>query len=244
MGNIRRLLARSDHRVARGIRQFYRGVQRFTLPAPRILVRPALAVVVAARSVYYFAIRVLVCEPLFKAYCRSYGRGVRTGVFLHWVQGRGEILLGDDVLIDGKCSFTFASRFSDHPTLAIGDGTGIGHNCVFTVGKRIAIGRHCRIASGVWLFDSSGHPSDPAARQAGLPPSGDEVRPITVGDNVWIGARSIVFPGVTIGEGSVVSAGSVVTGDVPPNSVVAGNPARRIATLPPAADGIAVPASH
>jgi acetyltransferase-like isoleucine patch superfamily enzyme len=183
------------------------------------------------RSVYFFGKRLLICEPLFKAYCRRYGRRVRTGVYIHWVQGKGDIILGDDVEVDGKCVFSFAARFTARPTLIIGDDTGISHNCRFVVGKRITIGRHCRIASDVCMFDSSGHPSEPGARQAGLPPSPEEVRPIVIEDNVWIGMRSIIFPGITIGQGSIVVAGSIVMGDVPPYTIVAGNPARKVGTL-------------
>jgi acetyltransferase-like isoleucine patch superfamily enzyme len=183
------------------------------------------------RFAYFFAKRLLICEPLFKAYCRQYGRGVRTGVYIHWIQGRGDIILGDGVVVDGKCAFTFAARFVPRPTLIVGDHTSIGHNCRFTIGKQITFGRHCHISSDVWMFDSGGHPSDPEARQAGLSPSPEEVRPIVVEDNVWIGSRSVIFPGVTIGQGSIVVAASVVTGDVPPNTIVAGNPARKIHSL-------------
>jgi serine acetyltransferase len=206
-------------------------VRTFTLPAPRLIVKPLLFGFLALRVAYFFAKRVFVCEPLFKAYCTQYGRHVRTGVFVHWVQGKGNLILGDDVLIDGKCTFAFAARFTDRPTLTIGDHADIGHNCTFTVGKRITIGRHCQIASDVWMFDASGHQTDPAARLAGLPPTAEEVRPITIGDNVWIGRRCIIFPGVTIGDGSVITAGSVVMNSVAPYIVVAGNPARKIASL-------------
>jgi acetyltransferase-like isoleucine patch superfamily enzyme len=57
------------------------------------------------------------------------------------------------------------------------------------------------------------------------------VKPVRIHDNVWIGRNAIVHPGVTIGEGSIVSAGAVVMSDVPPMSIVAGNPARKIGTL-------------
>jgi maltose O-acetyltransferase len=57
------------------------------------------------------------------------------------------------------------------------------------------------------------------------------VRPISIGDNVWIGSSSIIFPGVTIGDNSVVAMGAVVMNSVPPNVVVAGNPARQIASV-------------
>jgi len=203
-----------------------------------------LWVYLTLRGAYYFVYRVFVCEPLFKAYCTRYGRGLRTGVYVHWVQGSGELILGDDVYVDGKCSFTFASRFSDRPVLEVGDRTIIMHDCFFTVGRRITIGRHCMLAGGVWMFDAGGHPTDPAARLAGLPPPPDKVRPITIGDNVWIGMKCLIFPGTTIGEGSVVAAGSVVRGEVPPYTVVAGNPARVVAVLekpgedtPPVAGG-------
>ena len=185
----------------------------------------------AVRSVYYWVRRVFICEPLFKAYCKQYGRGLRTGVFIHWVQGRGDIILGDDVEVDGLCSFFFAARFSPNPTLRIGDHTIIRSGSSFVAGRNITIGKHCKIASHVSMFESSGHPSDPEMRQAGLPPGPEDVRPITIGDNVWIGQRSIIAPGVTIGEGSIVSAASVVLSDVPPFTVVAGYPARKIASL-------------
>jgi acetyltransferase-like isoleucine patch superfamily enzyme len=231
MASLYQFLATSDHPAARAVRGIRRGIQGLTLPAPRVVVKPMLWAFLGLRGAYFFAKRVLICEPLFKAYCRSYGRGVRTGVYIHWVQGKGDIILGEDVLVDGKCSFTFAARFTARPTLIVGDHTMIGHNCRFSVGKQITIGRYCHIASDVWLLDSSGHPSDPEARLAGLPPSPEEVLPVVVEDNVWIGSRSVVFPGITIGQGSIVAAASVVTGDVPPNTMVAGNPARKIRAL-------------
>ncbi|AUX25378.1 hypothetical protein SOCEGT47_059230 [Sorangium cellulosum] len=231
MKNLYRFLASSDHGVARAARHVRRELRGLTLPAPRPVVVPVRLAYEAARDLYYYGSRVLVCEPIFKSYCARYGKGVRTGTFIHFIQGRGNIVLGDDVVLDGKINFTFAARFSDSPTLTIGDNTGLGHDCRIVVAKSITIGKHCRIATGVHILDSSGHPSEPEARKQGLPPPDSEVRPVVIEDNVWIGARAMIFPGVTIGEGSVVSAGSVVIADVPPYTVVAGNPARRVASL-------------
>ena len=200
-------------------------------PIPHALTTPLLALFLALRSTYYFIVRVLVCEPFFKAYCTRYGRNLHTGVFLHWIQGRGELIIGDNVVIDGKCSISFAARFSDTPTLMIGDNTGIGHDCSFAIGKKIVIGRHCRIANQVWIFDSPGHAADPIERMAGSPPRDDEVKPVVIEDNVWIGVRAVIMPGVTIGEGSIVAVGSVVMTNVPPNTMVAGNPARLLRRL-------------
>jgi acetyltransferase-like isoleucine patch superfamily enzyme len=227
-----RALALSQGPLPRGVRHVRRWLSGLTLPAPRLIFLPLLALVLLTKSVYAYLMRLLICEPLFKVRCAKYGRGVRTGEFLHWVRGRGRMILGDYVVVDGRCSINFAVRFCEAPTLSIGDYSGVGNNCVFTVGREITIGRHCRIATDVWMFDSPGHPSDPAARLAGAPVSPDDVRPVRVCDNVWVGRRSIIYPGVTLGEGCVVSAGSVVVSDVPPYTVVAGNPARTILALP------------
>jgi acetyltransferase-like isoleucine patch superfamily enzyme len=168
---------------------------------------------------------------MFKAYCHSYGKRLHTGVFVHWVQGKGQIVLGNDVIFDGKSSFKFAARYSQFPRLEVGDNTGIGHGCSFTVGKSITIGRHCRIASGVAMFDAPGHSLDPVARMRGEPAPDEDVKPIVIGDNVWIGAHSTIFPGVTIGANSVVATGSSVMTDVPPDTIVGGNPARSMRSL-------------
>ena len=130
--------------------------------------------------------------------------------------------------LDGKSSFAFGASFSETPTLTIGDRTTIGHGCGFAIGKSITIGRDCLIAQGVTMLDSSGHPLDPEKRKAHAPPDEGDVRPIVIGDNVWIGDNAKIMPGVIIGDGAVVAAGSVVGGSVPPNVLVAGYPARKI----------------
>ena len=73
-------------------------------------------------------------------------------------------------------------------------------------------------------FYTAGHPIDAARRNRGL----EYAKPITVGDNVWIGAQVCVLPGVTIGDGCVIGAGSVVARDIPANSIAVGNPCRVI----------------
>ena len=92
-------LAHSDHWAVRTARQGYRAVAHFSVPAPRFFFRPLLALVLMVRYSYYFLMRVFYCEPLFKAYCKSYGRNLHTGAFLHWVQGEGDLMAGDDRLV-------------------------------------------------------------------------------------------------------------------------------------------------
>lgn len=106
----------------------------------------------------------------------------------------------------------------------------------------VTIGAYALISWNVVLMDSYRVPIDPAARRRFLeraalqsqPTTGEIVaRPITILPNVWIGFDACVLPGVTIGEGAIVGARSVVTEDVAPNTIVAGNPARFIRQLDP-----------
>jgi acetyltransferase-like isoleucine patch superfamily enzyme len=224
--SLRRRLATSQGRRARLLRRAYRAINNFAVPAPRIVVKPLLWLFLLVRKIYYFAVRVFICEPLFKAYCTKYGRNLHTDCYLHWITGKGDIVLGDNVTIDGKCNIAFAARYSDHPTLQIGDNTGIGHGCIFTIGKLISIGRNCNLSGDIVIMDTNAHRTDPEGRLALEPVAPEEIRPVIIRDGVWIGRQCILFPGVKIGEGSVISAGSIVRTHVPPYSVVAGNPAR------------------
>jgi serine acetyltransferase len=241
MWKVYNFLSRSQHPLAREARRIYRRMEQFSLPAPGPLVKPAMWAFLGLRSAYHFGARVLVAEPLVKGYCKSYGKNFHTGSSVHWIQGRGDLIVGDDVLIDGMCNITFASTIFDRPTLRIGDRTIIGHGAALVVAREITIGADCLIAGGVRMFDSPGHPSDPEARRARQRPSPQDVKPVVVEDNVWMGSDAVIAPGVRVGEGSIVAAKSVVLNDVPPFTVVMGNPARRILQLKPTAPTSATP---
>jgi acetyltransferase-like isoleucine patch superfamily enzyme len=203
----------------------------FSLPNIQPVFRFFLLIYKFFRSIIYFVRRVFIAEPFFKAYCYSYGKRLHTDIHLPWIQGNGRIVVGDDVLIDGHFSAKFAIRYTRTPTLQIGSNTGIGSGSVFTVGRCITIGDYCRIAAGVTMFDTPGHPLDPESRQQGASAADDDVKPIQIGNNVWIGRNVTIFPGVTIGDNSVVAMGSCVMASVPPDTVVGGNPARAMKSL-------------
>jgi acetyltransferase-like isoleucine patch superfamily enzyme/acyl carrier protein len=110
------------------------------------------------------------------------------------------------------------------PVLKIGDGTFIGDFVFISCARSIEIGRHVVFSDRVFLSDSNHHyenPELPILLQANT-----LGRPIVIEDHAWIGINVVILEGVTIGRHSIVSASSVVTSDVPPFSVVAGNPAR------------------
>ncbi|RME32826.1 MAG: antibiotic acetyltransferase [Deltaproteobacteria bacterium] len=115
----------------------------------------------------------------------------------------------------------------------IGDGTRINGSCIAKGAGKLLIGKYCAIGDGV-RFITSNHNLRSVAiqyalqRQIGLPPAVAENMHISVGHDVWIGDGAILLPGISVGSGSVIGAGSVVTKDVDPYTVVAGNPARVI----------------
>ncbi len=107
----------------------------------------------------------------------------------------------------------------------IGRNVFVNQNCTFYDLGGIEIGDDVMIGPNVSLI-TSGHPVDPVRRQEGV-----EAKPIVIGRNVWIAAGVTIIGGVTVGENAVVAAGSVVTRDVPANSLVGGNPARVIRAI-------------
>ena len=99
-------------------------------------------------------------------------------------------------------------------------------NCVILDGAKVRFGDNVFIAPNCGFY-TAGHPFDVAQRNSGL----EYARPITVGDNVWIGANVCVLPGVTIGNNCVIGAGSVVNRDIPPGTLAVGNPCRVIRNI-------------
>ena len=108
----------------------------------------------------------------------------------------------------------------------IGDHTRIGlHN---TIIGPVDIGNHVNLAQGITVTALNHNFSDTNKR---IDEQGVSTNPVTIEDDVWIGANAVILPGVTIGEHSVVAAGAVVTKDVPPHSLVAGVPAKVIKNI-------------
>lgn len=105
----------------------------------------------------------------------------------------------------------------------VGENFYANFDCVMLDVCRIEIGDNCLLAPGVHIYTAT-HPLDPELRLKGL----ESGKPVRIGDNVWIGGRAIINPGVTIGNNVVVASGSVVTKDIPDNVVVGGNPAKII----------------
>jgi len=134
-----------------------------------------------------------------------------------FIVGRyGRFEAGYNVRISRGC------RIYVNGSLSIGDLTYINPMCIILAQTRITIGRNCAISWNFQAIDGDLH----TVMMDGTDKSNAE--PITIGDQVWIGANVIVLKGVEIGAHSIVAAGSVVTRSFPPGSLIGGNPARLI----------------
>lgn len=123
---------------------------------------------------------------------------------------------GKNVNIEKKAFFSYK--------VSLGDYSGIGVNAKIYgrchIGNYVMMGEDCTIIASNHRFDRTDIPM----MQQGF----SEERPVTIGNDVWIGDRVMILPGVQIGDGCIIGAGSIVTHDVPPYSIAAGNPARVI----------------
>ena len=114
----------------------------------------------------------------------------------------------------------------DYGNIEVGENFLSHHNCVILDEAKVTFGDNCLVAPNVGIY-TVGHVFDIEKRKLGY----EYAYPITIGNNVWIGGNCAVLPGVTIGDNSVIGAGSVVNRDIPKNCVAAGNPCKVIRNL-------------
>jgi acetyltransferase-like isoleucine patch superfamily enzyme len=132
----------------------------------------------------------------------------------------GRMSLGKGNVLQGGYDFEAKGG-----VISIGDRNFFNKNVKIVCFGRVEIGDDCLIADSVHFYDHDHRIDDPAIP---IREQGYSTRPVRVGNNVWLGARCVVLKGVTIGDGAVVAAGSVVTRDVPSGAVVGGVPAKTL----------------
>jgi acetyltransferase-like isoleucine patch superfamily enzyme len=176
--------------------------------------------------------------------CRIYLRFLKTqrgvqfsslrlrGVPIIDARNGGRIVIGENVLLNSQNIgyhvnlYGPVKLFADRPgaRIEIGENTRIHGSCIHAF-ESVSIGRNCLIAANCQIIDANGHElsfRDVDDRLNTI----DAPQPVEVMDSVWIGAQAIVLPGVRIGSGTVIGAGSVVSADIPSMVLAAGNPAQ------------------
>ena len=141
-----------------------------------------------------------------------------------WLRGSPSIRIGERVTIWQGARMTAVNHSPDRTIISVGDGTSIHSNVHISAARQVTIGSGVLMAANCYITDHDHDwldPEDPPRFNARL-----LVTPTSIGDHTWIGEKVAVLRGVTIGEGCVIGAHSVVTRDVPPYSVAVGSPAR------------------
>jgi acetyltransferase-like isoleucine patch superfamily enzyme len=133
----------------------------------------------------------------------------------------GEVILGVNCRFRALNSLITINATNKNAKVIIGDNCFFNHGVNISASNSITIGKDTRIGDNVIIFDTDFHCVD---EQQASP----KVLPVIIGRNVWVGANSIILAGSNIGDHSVIGAGTVVTGVIPPKMVYAGNPARKI----------------
>ncbi|MFH0810740.1 MAG: acyltransferase [Pseudomonadota bacterium] len=183
------------------------------------------------RMVWGLLITKLYYEPMFRYRVKA-GSNLQLEGVMPLIIGPGEITLGDRVRVGKSCCWIVGSKVHERARLSVGDDTSINFATIISVAQEVRIGSRCLIAGQVNIYDNNSHPTDPEKRACHLPLEPGDVRPVIIEDDVWLGQCSMVLKGVTVGRGSTVAAGAVVTKSVPPYCIVAGNPAVVVKKLP------------
>lgn len=171
-----------------------------------------------------------------------YGRWIVAGTGLNCVGlpiirslRRGQIQLGQRTVLISRSSATalgvahpvIIRCLTPEASVEIGDDCGLSGTTICAA-VAVRIGDRCLFGADVSLFDTDFHNHAAEGRRYAFPEWSKISKPINIGDDVFVGTRAIIHKGVSVGNGSIIAAGAVVTKSVPPNVIVGGNPARII----------------
>ena len=149
----------------------------------------------------------------------------------YYISNNGKIIFGKNVLLNsypnGSCHRTSLSTYLSYSIIQIGDNCKL-NGTVLHCNEKITIGSNCMFGPGTIIVDNDSHRIVKNYLERIKSPIS---KPIIISDNVWVGMNCIILKGVTIGDNSIIAAGSIVTKDIPDNCVYGGNPAKLIKKL-------------
>lgn len=171
----------------------------------------------------------------FKKEFKTFGKGSVINPSFLMLVGSQNISIGQNVYIGSRVQLTAwnkVNNLSYHPTISIGNNTSIGDESQITCINNITIGNGVLTGKKILITDNShGLLDNENLNTIPIKRKMYSKGPVIIQDNVWIGEKATILPGVTIGEGAIIGANSVVTKDVPAKSLVVGCPAKIVKTL-------------
>ena len=228
IGNLRHWLKSSGHPMARFLFRSIKRLRAFELTYPKVFSQVLYHfhnIIINSISAFF---RIVWWTPLLKGRLRQYGKSTYLYGGLPYISGPLVIDIGNHCRISGQTTFSGRTASQTAPELIIGDNVDVGWMTTIAVGQKVVLGNNVRIAGRAFLAGYPGHPIDAEDRAQGLPDTDDQVGNIVLEDDVWLATGVSVMADVTIGRGSIIAAGSVVTKDIPAGVLAAGVPAKVI----------------
>jgi acetyltransferase-like isoleucine patch superfamily enzyme len=186
------------------------------------------------KSILFKLLDFLAYRHLAKSTIQSIGINTKVSFRKVFIKKHCQLDIGENSIIDASVLFD-----KDNAKVTVGDRTFIGSSTIICA-ENITIGSDVMVSWGCTIIDHDSHSVDFSKRskdvQKWIHGSKDwtnvKIAPVKISDKAWLGFNVIVLKGITIGEGAVIGAGSVVTKDVPPYTINVGNPARVIREIP------------
>lgn len=220
-------LKRGDTPQLGGLKRAARMVLRPQAPVLPRFMKPFLRALYETHYLVIHLVRLLITllyrHPLFQGRCATFGKNVSLDG-LPYVNGHAAIHIGDNVSLGGRLDI-HSGRFVDEPRLVIESNAEVGWNVRITVNREVVIEEYARVSYDCRISDSDGHPREADQRRQNAPVDEKDIRAVRICRDAWIGNGCHIMKGVTVGEGAIVGANSVVMTDVPAYALVLGNPA-------------------
>lgn len=221
----------SDNVFARLIKRLWFKIKTIEIPNIPLVFKLLYLVHVVLKQTIGDVLRIIYYTPLLKSRLKNNPKQLYLYGGLPVVIGSLDIIMGDKVRLAAMTTISGRAVGHEIPQLLIGDNVGIGWRTSISVGKSIIIGNNVRIAGDCYLAGYPGHPINAKLRALGKPDEDSQIGDIILEDDVWLATGVKVMPGVTIGRGTIVAAGSVVTKSLPSFVLAAGVPAKAIKSI-------------
>ena len=227
INNFIRKIKKSDRLHYRIIRGFLRGILRPTPPLLPKFLKPIFRVIYEIHfgliAIGRTLLVVLYRHPVFQSRCASIGKNVVIDR-LPFISGHVDVHIGNNVWLGGGLNVISGASL-ERPQFIVKDHAELGWNVVVSVSQEVVIEEYARVSYDCRISDNDGHPREADLRAASKPVHVRDIRPVRVGRYAWVGNGTHIMKGVTIGEGAIIGANSVVITDIPPYCLALGNPA-------------------
>ncbi|MBC7007595.1 acyltransferase [Pseudoalteromonas sp. BZK2] len=229
--NLKQWLKSSDSPFAKSLFQIaklIRNPQMFVIPGFHACLYKLHLLV---KTIFSELLRIFYFTPIFKSQIKGSKRNLYLYSGMPQILGQLDITCQDNSRISGISTFCGRSHRLNKSQLIIGNNVDIGWQNSFSVAGKIVLQDDVRLAGRVFLAGFPGHPLNSQRRALGEPDDDSQVGDIIIEQGAWVGTGVTILAGVTVGKGAIVAASSVVTKDVPANTIVAGNPAKVVKKL-------------